>query len=206
MYIENNWLVADDVDYYDVPHKSSGRNVCDFLIMHFTGSYGTYSSSINWALDPASKVSWHLTIGRDGQIAQLADFRTITWHAGKSSWYSKKTGRDYKGMNRWGIGIEIANAGQLLKTANGYVTRLGNHRVDEEEIYFDDNGNAWESFTDAQIDTSFDVAMVLAKKYNMVDILGHSQIAPGRKTDPGPAYPLRDLRLQLRDQDWYKYK
>jgi N-acetylmuramoyl-L-alanine amidase len=33
--------------------------------------------------------------------------------------------------------------------------------------------------------------------YRLRDMLGHEDIAPGRKSDPGPAFPLENLRAKL---------
>ena len=42
-----------------------------------------------------------------------------------------------------------------------------------------------------------ELAVVLRKRYPIADIVGHSDIAPGRKTDPGPAFDWGHLRALL---------
>ena len=45
---------------------------------------------------------------------------------------------------------------------------------------------------------------MLINTYNINYILGHEEISPGRKVDPGPAFPLENLRqklLESRDND-----
>lgn len=206
MRIENNLLVDCVIDYHDIPHKSQGRNICDFVVVHFTGSHGTGNSSINWAKNPKSKVSWHLTVSRDGSLDQLANFREITWHAGRSKWYAEQVNRNYRNLNGYSIGIEIANAGNLLHTNEGWVTRLGNYLIPDEDVFLDEDGQGWEKYTKEQIEKTFELALLLGKEYNIVDILGHEEIAPGRKLDPGPAFPLKELKTKLYAQDWYKFK
>ncbi len=51
-----------------------------------------------WCTDPASKVSYHAIVGKDGRRTVLADPDERTWHAGVSSWRGKKD------LNSWSIG------------------------------------------------------------------------------------------------------
>jgi AmpD protein len=53
------------------------------------------------------------------------------------------------------------------------------------------------AFTDAQYRALAILVDQLRARYPIVDIVGHSDIAPGRKTDPGPHFDwlrLRDSR------------
>ena len=121
---------------------SSSRNICDYIVVHYTGG-STASSAHNTFKAPGVNVSWHLTIGRDGQVYQLHDFRKTTWHAGRSSW------NGISGMNRWSIGIELIAAGPLTIKNGGYYTWF-NKRIPEEEVYLDSMGKAWHDFTPIQ--------------------------------------------------------
>ena len=49
-------------------------------------------------------------------------------------------------------------------------------------------------FEDAQYKWLAELTRALKAKYPIVDIVGHSEIAPGRKTDPGPCF------------DWARYR
>jgi N-acetylmuramoyl-L-alanine amidase len=49
-------------------------------------------------MDPASRVSYHAIIGKDGRRTVLADPDERTWHAGKSEW------RGRRDLNSWSIG------------------------------------------------------------------------------------------------------
>lgn len=200
-----NDLLQGPVEHIKSPHKSAGRNVCDFVIIHYTGSHGDAASSNKWSQDPASKVSWHITIDRSGKVTQINDFRTVAWHAGQSSWKAKQTGKSYTNMNTWSIGIELANAGVLTqkdgKWLSPYKVVIPNDRV-----YVDRMGRGWEMFAPEQIRMAYEIALLCAQRYNCVDILGHNEISPDRKVDPGAAFPLADLKNKLYAQSWYKYK
>jgi N-acetylmuramoyl-L-alanine amidase len=71
----------------------------------------------------------------------------------------------YEGLNTWSIGIELVN--------------LGNH-----------------PFASAQILSLRILVKELQIKYTIPpkNILGHSEIAPGRKVDPGPHFPWHLFR------------
>lgn len=51
-----------------------------------------------------------------------------------------------------------------------------------------------QEYTQAQLDALVAVETLLVKTYSMEEILGHSDIAPGRKTDPGKQFPMSWLR------------
>jgi N-acetylmuramoyl-L-alanine amidase len=43
----------------------------------------------------------------------------------------------------------------------------------------------------------FELSAVLARTYPIAVLVGHEEIAPGRKSDPGPAFPLDRLRDRI---------
>jgi N-acetylmuramoyl-L-alanine amidase len=47
-------------------------------------------------------------------------------------------------------------------------------------------GDVW---PDEQIEANREIISVLFATYPIVDVVGHEDVAPGRKTDPGPNYP-----------------
>ena len=52
----------------------------------------------------------------------------------------------------------------------------------------------WEAYPAAQLTACTAVAKVLVARYQLDDITGHDCIAPERKDDPGPAFPMANLR------------
>ena len=58
-------------------------------------------------------------------------------------------------------------------------------------------------YTEEQYDTLRQLVAELRRRYPALSagpVLGHSDIAPGRKTDPGAAFDWRRLRLMLREE------
>ena len=58
------------------------------ILLHHTD--GTYSGSVNWCLDPKSRVSYHCIVAQTGKRTVLAEPTTRAWHAGVSSWDGRK--------------------------------------------------------------------------------------------------------------------
>ena len=167
----------------------------DAIIIHFTAG-ASAQSSVNWLCSPQAKASAHIVIGRDGSITQLVPFDTIAWHAGESSYGGRS------GYNRFSIGIELDNPGRLTRTASGtFVSWLGTTYPADQVITAvhrnETTPSDWLAYTEVQIEKVFELCALLCATYAIKEILGHEEIAPGRKTDPGPAFPLDKLRQRL---------
>lgn len=157
-----------------------------FLVVHFTAG-ASAESSIEYWKQIGNGVCAHLVIDRDGKIFQVRPFNRTAGHAGKSKW--NHNGKLYSGLNACSIGIELANGGSSYPTkfANGLLPVTAKHK----------NGGPttiWEAYPPAQIEALKAVAKELVTRYNLDDILGHEDIAPARKDDPGPAFPMKALR------------
>lgn len=165
-----------------------------FLVIHFTAGRDA-QSSVDWFLNPDARASAHLVIGRDGSITQLVPFDRVAWHAGRSSW------NGLSGLNRFSIGIELDNAGKLTRQGGRWTAWFGRSYDDSdvmEAIHPNETELAgWHVYTEKQLETAVEVSGVLIKKYNLDYVLGHEEISPGRKVDPGPAFPLRSVRARL---------
>ena len=76
--------------------------------------------------------------------------------------------KKYKSLNKYSIGIEISNPG---------------------------HENKYRKFSEKQIDSFKKLSKFLIKKYKIKSnfILGHSDIAPDRKLDPGEKFPWKIL-------------
>lgn len=168
------------------------------IIVHDTGSMNA-AGSISWLCDPASKVSAHFVVARDGGVTQLAPCNVQTWHAGKSSW------RGRSNVNFFAVGIEIANPGPLHKVASG---GWSNDRdpdeevaagADVERVVTKEHGDAyWLSYTPEQISAVTEICRALRDAYPTIGFIApHWEIAPGRKVDTNPRFPLGRLRNSI---------
>lgn len=165
-----------------------------YLVMHYTAGSGA-EGSIGHMLNPSAKASAHLLIARDGTVVQLVPFNRVAWHAGRSRWH----GLD--GMNQHSIGIELDNAGKLERQGGQWRSWFGRGYPDEEVMVATHRNETvergWHLFTEPQLAMALDVARALIGHYGLRDILGHDDIAPGRKQDPGPAFPMESFRASI---------
>ncbi|HBK78386.1 MAG TPA: N-acetylmuramyl-L-alanine amidase [Nitrospinae bacterium] len=154
---------------------------------------------MRWLCGPAARASAHLVLGRGGgQIVQLAPFNVETWHAGQSRWAG------HSGLNGCSIGVEIANAGRLVRSGGALRTWYGATVPDGEALRarhkHEDAPAYWHAYTALQLERALDLARCLAAAYELADILGHEDISPGRKSDPAPAFPLEKIRAAVLDR------
>jgi N-acetylmuramoyl-L-alanine amidase len=197
MRIVNHRLRTDDGDsapFVRSPNFSGSITAHEYLVMHFTAG-SSAESSIRWLADKRAKASAHIVIGRDGAITQLVAFNRRAWHAGRSVW------ADRVGLNSYSIGIELDNAGRLTRRGGGWVGWWGGEIPDDqvvEAIHRNETESAgWQAFTEPQLEAAVDVAIALVDKYGLRDVVGHDDIAPGRKSDPGPAFPMESFRSRV---------
>ena len=70
----------------------------------------------------------------------------------------------------------------------GVSTWAGRERCNDFSIGVELEGCDEQAFEDVQYDTLNRLSRVLHVAYPIIDVVGHSDIAPGRKTDPGPFF------------------
>jgi len=173
-----------------------------FLIMHYTAS-GPDADIAKYFSQKAANVSAHLVVRRDGSVIQCVPCNVVAWHAGKSQW-TGKSGAHYSGLNTHAIGIEIENWGPLNKSAGGWISWTGapvdGSKVIEARHKFGVPNCGWEVFTAAQIETVIAAARANCSEYAIEDMMGHDDIAPGRKSDPGPAWDMEAFKAKVRGE------
>jgi N-acetylmuramoyl-L-alanine amidase len=200
-------LDGNGVAYPFVP-SPNGRGELQprWLVMHYTADGG--NTAVEWFQNPASKASAHLVISREGKITQMKPFDRVANHAGVSRW------NGVTGLNRHAIGIEMVNYGKVFRHPTRGWMRFweqdgsfrwvgpavpraqlmldGEERVDGQRLE-----RAWQLYPDAQVAAAFDAARALVAAYGLEDVLGHEEISPGRKTDPGPAFGIAKFRERV---------
>lgn len=191
--IEDDRLVGRKVSFVETPNKGGDLSP-RYLVFHYTAGKSA-KSSINWLTNPESNASAHLVLARDGAVTQLAPFNIKTWHAGISHWDG------LSGLNSYSIGIEMDNAGQLKKVGNKYQAWFGTLYAADQVIYakhrLDDGPSWWHAYTEVQIQRALELAQLLVRQYGLKDVIGHEDIAPDRRRDPGPAFPLEHIRAAV---------
>ncbi len=197
---QDNLLEGDNLTQKNCPKNKNkfAAGMPDTIVIHYTAGRSAESSA-NYLCKDDVQASAHLVIGRNGEIYQLVPFDTVAWHAGKSAY----AGREW--LNKYSIGIELDNAGSLEKVGDEYQAWFGTkyqandvmlatHRNETNPAY-------WHAYTEKQIETCRMICELLIEKYDIVTIVGHEEIAPQRKRDPGPAFPLDKFRDRLFHQN-----
>lgn len=198
--IENHRLHGQGVDQFPSPNKGYqfGASQPDMIIFHYTAG-GDAEQTVEWLCDTRAKASAHVVIARNGNIAQLVPFDTIAWHAGRSEYHRRA------GLNRYSIGIELACAGELTKSGSVFVSWFGaRYRRDEVVKLPHKHVNTpsyWHVYTEQQLQRCQELCAVLCERYGIKYMLGHDDVAPQRKRDPGPAFPLQQLKQLLLQKD-----
>lgn len=154
---------------FDTRHPSANHDSrIQFVVVHYT------SASLERSLQLLTHgdVSSHYLIGDDkgATIYKLVDENLRSWHAGESEW----EGRTW--LNSSSIGIEIVNPGfKVIPT-----------------------GRLWYPYSEAQVQSLIILLKDISKRYTISprNIIGHSDIAPLRKLDPGPMFPWKRLAAE----------
>jgi N-acetylmuramoyl-L-alanine amidase len=141
------------------------------VVLHYT-EMKPVETAIARMCDPDSSVSAHYCITEEGEVIRLVAEDRRAWHAGASYW------RGIPDVNSASIGIELDHP--------GHAPENGGYR----------------GFADAQIDALIPLLARIVQQYDIprANVVGHSDVAPMRKVDPGELFPwdrLAEYRLCL---------
>ena len=148
-------------------HKSAIQaSRVQFLILHYT--VADFEDSLDILTGTKRGVSVHYLVRDEPvQVYRLVDESRLARHAGESYWNGMST------LNASSIGIEIVNPGY----------------VDTPD------GRVYAPYPQSQIDSVIRLAKDIVARHGIAPghVLGHADIAPGRKQDPGPQFPWKQL-------------
>lgn len=191
--IEDHRLAGGNVSFIQTPNIG-GNLAPRYLVFHYTAGKSA-QGAIARLTNPQANASAHLVVARDGIVTQLAPFNVKTWHAGLSHWDG------LSGLNGYAIGIEMDNAGPMKKVGDRYQAWFGKMYGPRDVVFakhrLDDEPRWWHVYTEVQIQQALELAQLLVHHYHLTDIIGHEDIAPERKRDPGPAFPLEHIRAAV---------
>lgn len=148
------------------PNFNDRKHPVDMLVLHYTGME-TGQEALDRMCDASAEVSAHYMIWEDGRIVQLVGEDKRAWHAGVSSWQGDSD------LNSRSIGIEIVNGGHDWPLEGGLLP----------------------PYPDAQIEALIELCTGILSRWDIAPsrIVGHSDIAPARKDDPGEHFPWQRL-------------
>jgi N-acetyl-anhydromuramyl-L-alanine amidase AmpD len=167
-------------------------------IHHTTGDF---QSSFNVLTEPSGNpVSSHYLIPEPGdpsysekdlKLYSLVKEEGRAWHAGSSYWAGKTS------LNDMSIGIELVNQTYCRKSSE----IIPPERVDQESARL----CFYPDFADSQLEILIKLLEGITERHTEVKpthIVGHADIAPQRKIDPGPRFPWQRL-YKLGYGAWY---
>ncbi|QDP03075.1 N-acetylmuramoyl-L-alanine amidase [Thalassotalea sp. PS06] len=173
-----------NTDYQSENYSSRVR----FLVMHYTVS--DWQSSLTTLTKPPGGVSSHYLIPEPDdesyeegklEVYQLVDETQRAWHAGNSQW------EDRNAINDQSIGIELVNRADCNYQSN-------NPRLDFSNDFLCD----YREFSEEQLQLLIKLSKDILARHPEITptrVVGHSDIQPEWKSDPGPKFPWYTLYL-----------
>jgi N-acetylmuramoyl-L-alanine amidase len=148
------------------PNFNDRRGALDMLVLHYTGMEDGPSAEARLC-DPAAEVSAHYLVREDGTVVQMVSEEKRAWHAGIARWQGDED------LNSRSIGVEIVNGGHDFPDAKGGLP----------------------VYPQAQIKAVISLCQAILARHDIpaTRIVGHSDIAPARKADPGEHFPWLQL-------------
>lgn len=153
---------------FDDTYRSEGhRSRVRAVVIHYT--VADFEATMR--IMKRGDATYHYVIGGDPPtIYRIVDESRAAFHAGRSSW------RGYTNLNESSIGISLVNRG-----SGG------------DEMVYERSG--WEAYSPAQIDATIALVKDIVNRHLVRPefVVGHGDIAPQRKVDPGPLFPWKRL-------------
>ncbi len=177
---------CQQLSFVDVPSTNHNSRI-DYLVIHATSE--SFEESLRLLSTPNSNpVSAHYLVPtqndpsypeRNLRVYRLVDENRRAWHAGISKWGNESS------LNDRSIGIEVVND---FKCRN-----LESDAEDDQGIQVECQ---FPAYPESQIDLLIQLITDILNRYqdiDPIDIVAHADIAPSRKSDPGPLFPWSQL-------------
>lgn len=162
------------------------------VVIHYT-----VSDNLDATVDffQKNEVDIHFLIGKDGAVVQMVPCNRQAAHAGESQWGNLRF------LNQFFLGIEVVCLGPIQRLKNGSFVDGYNrpYRGTPRDKMMLGN-RFWDPFTPAQEKVLDELVswMLQTYKFPAANIVGHHEIAPTRKIDPGGSLSV--------DMDAYRKK
>ncbi|QDU32008.1 N-acetylmuramoyl-L-alanine amidase A [Poriferisphaera corsica] len=175
----------------------------DSIVMHTTEGSGVYENTVRWFRNSGNNSnSAHFVIARDGRVTQMVDSTRRAWHG---TYY-----------NRRSIGIEMSGFSRGHVDPNDDRVDTWRYEVGEpEDVHDPTPGDGYRS----NLDTLADVVAYYVQRYdiplihpegeaawhkengevvrdidfNQAGLVGHGQVQPWNRRDPGAMFPWEEL-------------
>ena len=177
---------CSSVPMRDVPSANFNSRI-RYLVIHFTSEH--FQESLRLLTQKTDRpVSVHYLVPEPGDetygqrrlvVHRLVPEERRAWHAGQSYW----AGADV--LNDTSIGIEIVNRSACIITNPETAEPAPENQV-----------CTFLEFPGEQIELVIDLVKGILDRnpeIDPVDVIGHADIAPGRRVDPGPKFPWKRL-------------
>lgn len=176
-----------------LPSENYNSRVSILVIHHTTANF---KDSLNILTKPSSNpVSSHYLVPDPSddtythtklEVFYLVPETERAWHAGRSYWAGKNS------LNDHSIGIEVVNQTYCVKPDAKQLTSASVQSEPNQlrRLCF------YPDFPETQMDILIELIRGIQQRHPRIsatNIVGHSDIAPQRKIDPGPRFPWQRL-------------
>lgn len=187
------------VTFVQTPHQGRPGSLRPILLVFHAIGGGSLNACLARLRERLARASAHLVIGRDGKVVQMVPFNRRAFHAGRGRWGALED------LNGHAIAILLENGGRAQKRADGGYWLLGRgveRRLEPGEAVLarqqhEAEESAWQAFTADQVETAVAVGQALHAAFGFAAVLGGEDIAPGQSDEPGPAFPMMQVRARV---------
>ena len=206
-YLDSTKVLSEETNYNELQkiqtfQSESFSTRIRFVVIHYTSI--DWENSLKVLTNERYEVSSHYLIPEGGddtysdqiKIFQLVDEENRAWHAGISKWEERTN------INDQSIGIELVNQAECSVRQGSQYDYTNNYIC------------LFSEFDSDQIDQLILLLKDILSRHDEIKptyIVGHSDISPDRKFDPGPKFPWKKLYENgigawYDDQTFEKYK